>query len=83
MKVMNNYFVSVGKRISKVFKHCTPTFSELSKSCLQFHLAPVSADFVSQAISKLKPNKAVGLDKISARLLKDGCHVISPPLCQF
>ena len=50
---------------------------------MQFHLAPVSADFVSQAISKLKPNKAVGLDKISARLLKDDCHVISPPLASL
>ena len=50
---------------------------------MQFHLALVSADFVSQAISKLKPNKAVGLDKISARLLKDGCHVISPPLASL
>ena len=28
VKVMNNYFASIGKRISKVFKHCTPKFSE-------------------------------------------------------
>ena len=50
---------------------------------MQFHLAPVSTDFVSQAISKLKPNKAVGLDKISAHLLRDGCHAISPPLASL
>lgn len=37
-------------------------------------------DFVSQPISRLKPNKATGLDIISARLLKDGCHDISPVL---
>ena len=34
-KVMNDYFASIGKRISKVFKHCTPKFSEPSnQTCL-------------------------------------------------
>ena len=46
-------------------------------------MAPVSADFVSQAIYRLKPNKAIGLDKISARVSKDGCHVISPVLASL
>ena len=36
--------------------------------------------FFSRSISLLKSNKAVGLDKISARLLKDSVDVITPSL---
>ena len=45
-----------------------------------FSLQPISEDFVSTSISSLKTNKAVGLDKISARLLKDAVDVITPSL---
>ena len=37
-------------------------------------------DFVSRSIRLLKTNKAVGLDKISARLVKDLVDVITPSL---
>ena len=40
-------------------------------------LQPISEDFVSRSIRLLKTNKGFGLDKISARLLKD---VITPYL---
>ena len=43
-------------------------------------LQPISEDFVSRSISLLKTNKAVGLDKISARPLKDAVDVITPSL---
>ena len=39
-----------------------------------------SESFVRDAIKRLKPNKAIGLDKISARLLKDSGHTIVPSL---
>lgn len=45
-----------------------------------FTLQPISEDFVSRSISLLKTNKAVGLDKISARPLKDAVDVITPSL---
>ena len=45
-----------------------------------FMLQPISEDFVSRSISLLKTNKAVGLDKISARPLKDAVDVITPSL---
>ena len=45
-----------------------------------FTLQQISEDFVSRSISLLKTNKAIGLDKISARLLKDAVDVIAPSL---
>ena len=43
-------------------------------------LQAISEDFVSRSIRLLKPNKGFGLDKISARLLKDSMDVITPYL---
>ena len=43
-------------------------------------LQPISEDFVSRTIRLLKTNKGFGLDKISARLLKDSVDVITPYL---
>ena len=40
----------------------------------------ISEDFVSRSIRLLKTNKAVGLDKISAPLLKDPVDVVTPSL---
>ena len=31
-------------------------------------------------INELKPNKAVGLDKVSSRLLKDAADIVAPSL---
>ena len=42
--------------------------------------AAFSEDFVSSSIRLLKTNMAFGLDKISARLLKDSVDVITPSL---
>ena len=43
-------------------------------------LQPISEDFVSRSIRRLKTNKAFGHDKISARRLKD---VIAPSLANL
>ena len=40
----------------------------------------ISEHFVSRSIRLLKTNKAFGLDKISAHLLKDSVDVITPSL---
>ena len=45
-----------------------------------FSFQPVTEDFVIDTIKRLKPNKATGLDKISARLLKDSGQIITPTL---
>ena len=40
-------------------------------------------NFVQNALRSLKTNKAVGLDKLSARLLKDASDVIAPVLTEL
>ena len=45
-----------------------------------FSLHPITEDFVSRSINLLRTNKALGLDKVSARLLKDAVDVITPSL---
>ena len=43
-------------------------------------LQPISEDFVLRSVNLLRNNKAVALDKVSARLLKDAVDVINPSL---
>ena len=49
-------------------------------SAYDFKLNPVSELFVLNELRKMKANKAIGLDKISARLLRDAAGIIAPPL---
>ena len=50
------------------------------KSKSKFSLNHVSTEFVTRQLRGLKTNKAAGLDKINARLLKDSADIISPVL---
>ena len=43
-------------------------------------LQPISEDFVLRSVNLLRNNKAVALDKVSARLRKDAVDVINPSL---
>ena len=45
-----------------------------------FQFQPITSDFVTKMIKQLKPNKAIGLDKISARLLKEAVEVVTPTI---
>ena len=49
-------------------------------SAYDFKLNAVSESFVHKELSKMKSNKAIGLDKIGARLLRDAAWVIAHPL---
>jgi hypothetical protein len=55
-----------------------PTFE--SKTDAQFSLHCVSEEYVKYELRKLETNKAIGLDKISAKLLKDASEVIAPSI---
>ena len=59
-------------KVSTVFTSSTPPY--------EFHLDNVNVNFVHNALKSLKSNKAVVLDKLSARLLKDASDVIAPIL---
>ena len=76
---MNQYFVSVGKVLAKPFQNVSTVFTS-STPPSEFHLDNVSVNFVHKALKSLKSNKTVGLDKLSARLLKDASDVIAPIL---
>ena len=80
--IMNHYFVSVGKVLAKPFRNI-PIIPITSTPPCEFHLNSVTVDFVQNALRSLKTNKAVGLDKLSARLLKDGSDVIAPVLTEL
>ncbi len=45
-----------------------------------FQLSPITNNFVKLQLQNLRANKAIGLDKISSRLLKDSADVIAPSL---
>lgn len=68
----NQFFVSIGNKLGRCFT-CDPRALVYDTVTCQstFTLAPVTTEFVSKFIIKLKANKATGLDKISARLLKE------------
>ena len=76
---MNQYFVSVGKVLGKPFQNVSTVFTS-STPPSEFHLDNVNVNFVRNALKSLKSNKAVGLDKLSVRLLKDASDVIAPIL---
>ena len=78
-KIMNQYFVSMGKVQAKLFQNISTAFTSDTPSS-KFHLDNVNVNFVRNALKSLKPNKAVGLDKLSARLLKDASNVIAQTL---
>ena len=76
---LNSYFVNVGKSLAEKIVS-EPYIAKATACHSTFTFQPISEDFVSRSISSLKTNKAVGLDKISARLLKDAVDVITPSL---
>ena len=78
-KIMNRYFVSVGRVLAKPFQNVSTVFTS-STLPFEFHLDNVNVNFVRNALKSLKSKKAVGLDKLSARLLKDASDVIAPIL---
>ena len=81
--VLNNFFVSIGRKLAEKFTDLSSSNQpednpNATGSGFSFQL--ISENFVRDAIKRLKPNKAIGLDKISARLLKDSGHTIVPSL---
>ena len=75
---MNSFFASIGKRLADKITTTWPSCNsstDFLKS--QFQLAELEESFVPQQLLALKTNKAIGLDKISARLLKNSAHTIA------
>ena len=76
----NQHFSNIGRYLAKLFRNTSSVLAKNVTSAYDFKLSPVSEMFVHKELSKMKANKAIGLDKISARRLRDAAWVIAPPL---
>ncbi len=82
--ICNLHFSNVGYKLSKAFG-CVKKVV-LPQPCnivTKFDLKPVSKEFVHDQLCGLKGNRAIGLDNISPRLLKDVSDVILPVLTKL
>ena len=77
---LNQNFTSIGRYLAEVFRNTSFAASKDVTSAYDFKLNPISETFVQKGLSKMRANKAIGLDKIGARLLRDAAWVIAPPL---
>eukprot|EP00112_Aurelia_sp_Birch-Aquarium-sp1_P001440 Seg1155.1 transcript_id=Seg1155.1/GoldUCD/mRNA.D3Y31 product="hypothetical protein" protein_id=Seg1155.1/GoldUCD/D3Y31 len=73
-KVFNKHFTTIGQKIAKAFGK----WNKDARGLLQKKTD--ETNFVKIQLQNLKTNKAIGLDKISARLLKDSADIIAPSL---
>ena len=78
---LNNHFSTVGTKLAAKIKaglhllRPRPSPGETTIATHMFAFHEVDASFVHNQLKQLKTNKAIGLDGISARMLKDcQCH---------
>ena len=79
VSTLNDYFVSTGVSLATKLRpglHKETTYDPPGS----FKFSPISEQFVLNELKKLKTNKAIGLDRISARLLKDSSLCMSKSL---
>ena len=81
-EVFNKHFTTIGQKIAKAFGKGNKDARGIlqKKTDKSFQLDLVTSNFVKIQLQNLKTNKAIGLDKISARLLKDSADIIAPSL---
>ena len=81
-EVFNKHFTTIGQKIDKaVGKGNKDVRGSLQKKTdKSFQLDLVTGNFVRIQLQNFKTNKAVGSEKISARLLKDSADIIAPSL---
>ena len=86
-KSLNDHFSSIGSQLASKIRNLYPnrnSIKQLSQFCEnEFVFQPIEESYVYGVLNKLKTNKAVGLDKISARLLKDSSSIITPILTKL
>ena len=79
-EVLNKHFSMIGQKLANAICSSGEKVLVEPKSKSKFLLNHVTTEFVTRQLQGLKTNKAAGLDKISARLLKDSADIISPVL---
>ena len=83
-EILNTHFCSIGSKLVAKLKsggaHIQQTQVSTKQDIDTFDFHPIDELFVINQLSKLKANKATGLDRITARLLKDAAVQIPPVL---
>ena len=85
--ILNDHFSTIGTKLAqklKSFRSCILSTPAADSSLpYEFTFEPIKEDFVLLQLQQFKTNKAIGLDNISARLLKDSATVISASLTRL
>ena len=81
-KILNVHFSTIGTKLAMKLKSfiTLPSPPARSIDLPKFVFKPITEEFVRGQLKQLRTNKAIGLDNISARLLKDSASVISKSL---
>ena len=88
-EALNNHFSTVGTKLAAKLKagldfvRSTPSPGKSAPATHMFAFHEVDESFVHKHLKQLKTNKAIGLDGISARMLKDSATVTTPVLTKI
>ena len=80
--IMSEYFTTIGSKLANKIKEKSKpnTISSSSPFLYCFEFKEVNESLIFCELRKLKTNKAIGLDRISAKLLIDSASAIAPSL---
>ena len=88
--IFNRFYTNVATRLVNALPSASGVFSILNGTYRDtyftrryqrdFTLSPVSREFVRKQLFSLNPRKAIGLDGISSRFLRDGALGITEPV---
>ena len=78
-----NFFVSTGNKLAECFLYHPEASGSIGTCNSTFTIAPITSEFVSKYIIQLNSNKDTGLDKISARMIKDAVTIITTSLTKL
>lgn len=70
--------MSIGNKLAECFLYHSEASGSIGTCNRTFTIVPITSEFVSKYIIQQNSNKATGLDKISARMIKDAVTVITP-----
>ena len=81
--VLNFHFATIGKILADKIPSVNRVSSSSNKHSESFEIKEVSEVEVLEQLLSLKPNKAIGLDSVSARLLKYDAHSPCPSVTKL
>ena len=92
--LFNHFYTSVASNLLLKLPSPTGLFNTSSRVFRQFYhrlsspvnsfvLSPVSRHFIRKQLRGLNPNKAVGLDGVSSKFLRDAADVLTEPVCHI